>query len=100
MQRWSFLATLGALSLTPGTAPVTRLTPPPLPCEEDCGFWWEYIEHAIKLGDPKYCINRFLDTVVKRSNLDNTTDDEAKRVIQAAYRGAYDNSDIPSEYRQ
>ncbi|GAB3680504.1 hypothetical protein GCM10028857_03310 [Salinarchaeum chitinilyticum] len=99
MQRRSFLTTLGAHSLTPSTAIMTQFGPPPLPREEDCGFWWRYFEHAIALGDSKYCTERFLDTAVKRSNLDNTTDDEAKRVLRAAYRGEYDESVIPAEYR-
>ena len=99
MQRRSFLTALGALPITPGIGIVTRGTPPALPLEEDCVLWWRYVQHAIKLGDPKYCTDGYLNMVVKRSKLDHTTDREADRVIRAAFRGAYDTSDVPIEHR-
>jgi hypothetical protein len=98
MHRRSFLTALGA-PIYPGIGIVTRGTPPALPVEEDCVLWWRYVQHGIKIGDPKHCTDRYLDMVVMRSHLDHTTDDEARRVIRAAFRGAYDMSDVPVEHR-
>ena len=97
MQRRSLLNTLGTLPFIPGVA--TRLIAPPIPNDEDCMFWWRYVQHAIKLSDPKYCTGRYLNMVVKRSKLDHTSDNEAKRVVRAAFRGAYDERDVPVEHR-
>lgn len=97
MLRRSFLTALGALPFTSDR--LTRRTTPPLPREEDCRLWWRYVHHGIKIGDPKYCTDQFLDMVVMRSQLDHTTDNEARRVMRAAFRGAYDTIDVPVKYR-
>lgn len=98
MHRRSFLTALGALPISPGGI-VTRGTPPAPPIEEDCVLFWRYVQHGIKIGDPEFCTDRFLDMAVMRSHLDHTTDDEARRVIRAAFHGAYSIDDIPPEHR-
>jgi len=98
MHRRTLLGTLTALPFTPDLLPNT--TTPPLPIEEESGLWWLYVQHSIKIGDPKYCTDNFLNMVVMRSNLDHTTDQEAKRVIRAAFQGAYSLSDVPEDYRR
>lgn len=98
MHRRSFLGALGALPFSPGISKVTRPTPA-LPVEEDSGLWWRYLQHAIKIGDPAFCTDRFLDMVVMRSNLKHTTDCEARRIIRAAFNGGYSRSDVPAEHR-
>lgn len=97
MKRRSFLSALGALPIIHSTSTVT--IPPAIPVEETSGLWWNYLQHAIKIGDPEFCTDQYLDMVVKRSNLDHTTDDEARRVIRAAFHNAYDATDVPVKHR-
>lgn len=98
MKRRSVIKALGALPLSPGIG-VTRDTPPALPTNEDCGMWWRYLYHSIKIGDSRFCTDQFVDMVVMRSSLDRIDDDEASQIIRAAYRGVYSMDDIPPEHR-
>lgn len=99
MHRRSVIKALGALGISPDIGIVNRGTPPTLPADEDCVLWWRYVHHAIRIDDPQYCTNQFIDMVLMRSSLDRTDDDEASQIIQAAYRGMYSLDDIPPEHR-
>jgi len=97
MHRRTFLGTLTALPVTPDL--LTNTTAPPLPVEETDAWWWGFVQRAIRF-DAKYCTGKYLDKAVMRSRLDHTTDQEAKRVIRAAFHGYYKLSDVPAEYRK
>lgn len=96
MHRRALLSAIAALPVAPGL--LTRTTTPPLPIEENDAWWWGFVKRAIAFP-PQYCNEKYLDTAVMRSNLNHTTDQEAMRVLRAAFNGAYERSDVPSPHQ-
>lgn len=97
MHRRAFIVTLTALPFTPDR--LTNTGAPPLPVGETDEWWWGFVQYSISL-DPTHCTEKYLDTAVKRSRLEHTSDEEAKRVLRAAFDDAYERSDVPSAYRK
>jgi len=98
MYRRTLLAAAATLTVAPDPLTIPNPTPPPLPIEETDEWWWGFVKRAIILN-PQYYTDRYLDTAVMRSNLNHISDDEAKRVIRAAFDGSYKVSDIPEPYQ-
>ena len=95
MLRRTYLKTLSALSTLPFAPDVTP--EPRLPSDRHVMFWY-YFRSAIEYERP-FSTARSREQVVEDLDFEQTTDEEALRVLELADAGRYSLEDMPDNWR-